>query len=62
MPDSTLATWFATGGATVAEGDLIAEVAMDKVDAEVPAPAAGVIRLLVGEGDVAKQGGHRRIE
>ena len=54
--EGVLATWFAADGAPVAEGDLIAEVAVDKVDAEVPAPAAGVVRLLVGEGDVVKQG------
>ncbi|WP_020661588.1 biotin/lipoyl-containing protein [Amycolatopsis benzoatilytica] len=54
--EGVLATWFAADGATVAEGDLIAEVAVDKVDAEVPAPAAGVLRLLVAEGEVVKQG------
>ncbi|WP_336159280.1 lipoyl domain-containing protein [Amycolatopsis sp. VC5-11] len=54
--EGVLATWFATDGATVREGELIAEVAVDKVDAEVPAPATGVVRFLVGEGDVVKQG------
>lgn len=58
QPDAegVLATWFASDGQQVSEGDLLAEVAVDKVDVEVPAPAAGVVRLLVGEGDVVKQG------
>ena len=29
---------------------------MDKVDVEVTAPAAGTVRLLVAEGEAAKQG------
>ncbi|GHE77142.1 hypothetical protein GCM10017786_03050 [Amycolatopsis deserti] len=58
QPDAegVLATWFAADGDQVGEGDLLAEVAVDKVDVEVPAPAAGVLRLLVQEGDVVKQG------
>jgi len=54
--EGVLATWFASDGQRVSEGDLLAEVAVDKVDVEVPAPASGVVRLLVGEGDVVKQG------
>jgi len=54
--EGVLATWFVADGDRVAEGDLIAEVAVDKVDVEVPAPAAGTIRLLAAEGDVVKQG------
>lgn len=57
-PEATgvLATWYAAEGDTVAEGQLVAEVQMDKVDAEVLAPAAGTIRLLVQEGDEVGQG------
>jgi pyruvate/2-oxoglutarate dehydrogenase complex dihydrolipoamide acyltransferase (E2) component len=54
--EGVLATWFVGDGEPVNEGDLIAEAAVDKVDMEIVAPASGVIRLLVGEGDVAKQG------
>lgn len=54
--EGVLATWFAGDGDPVGEGDLVAEVAVDKVDVEVPAPAAGVLRHLVKEGDVVKQG------
>lgn len=57
-PDATgvLATWYVAEGDTVAEGQLVAEVQMDKVDAEVLAPAAGTIRLLVEEGAEVAQG------
>lgn len=54
--EGVLATWFVADGDRVDEGSLIAEVAVDKVDMEVPAPAAGTIHLLVAEGDVVKQG------
>lgn len=51
-----LATWYAADGDVVAAGQLVAEVQMDKVDAEVVAPAAGTIRLLVEEGQEVAQG------
>jgi len=54
--EGVVATWFVADGQQVSEGDLLAEVAVDKVDVEVTSPAAGTVRLLVGEGDVAKQG------
>jgi len=54
--DGVLATWFVADGERVAEGTLIAEVAVDKVDMDIPAPAAGIIHLLVAEGDVVRQG------
>ncbi|MDA3626153.1 biotin attachment protein [Saccharopolyspora sp. WRP15-2] len=58
VPDAegVVATWFAADGDTVGEGDLIAEVAVDKVDVEVPSPTTGVLKLLVAEGAVVKQG------
>lgn len=40
----------------MAADQLVAEVQMDKVDAEVLAPAAGTIRLLVQEGEEVAQG------
>ena len=57
-PDATgvVATWYAVDGEAVAAGQLIAEVQLDKVDAEVPAPEAGTIRLLVAEGAEVAQG------
>jgi pyruvate/2-oxoglutarate dehydrogenase complex dihydrolipoamide acyltransferase (E2) component len=51
-----VATWFVAEGETVHADQLIAEVAMDKVDAEVLAPADGTISLKVPEGGEAVEG------
>jgi pyruvate/2-oxoglutarate dehydrogenase complex dihydrolipoamide acyltransferase (E2) component len=40
-------------GATVAEGDVVAEIATDKANVDVPAPAGGTVaEIFVAEGDV----------
>jgi len=54
--EGVLATWFVAEGATVAPDQLLAEVQVDKVAAEVPAPAGGVVHLLVEEEAAVKQG------
>ncbi|MCU6480920.1 pyruvate/2-oxoglutarate dehydrogenase complex dihydrolipoamide acyltransferase (E2) component [Arthrobacter silviterrae] len=51
-----LATWYVADGDAVAEKHLLAEVAIDKVDAEIYAPVAGTVRLRVQEGDEVAQG------
>jgi pyruvate/2-oxoglutarate dehydrogenase complex dihydrolipoamide acyltransferase (E2) component len=51
-----LVTWFVDPGAPVSPSTLVAEVAMDKVDAEVYPDSAGVITLLVEEGAEVVQG------
>ncbi len=51
-----LATWYVADGESVAAKHLLAEVAIDKVDAEIYAPAAGTVRLRVEEGDEVAQG------
>jgi pyruvate/2-oxoglutarate dehydrogenase complex dihydrolipoamide acyltransferase (E2) component len=51
-----LATWFVPEGATVSAAQLIAEVQVDKVAAEVVAPVAGVVHLLVDEEASVVQG------
>ena len=51
-----LATWFVPEGATVSVDQLIAEVQVDKVAAEVVAPVAGVVHLLVDEEASVVQG------
>jgi 2-oxoglutarate decarboxylase len=49
--------WHVAEGDSVAEGDTIVEISTDKVDAEVPAPAAGVItKLLASVDDEVKVG------
>jgi pyruvate/2-oxoglutarate dehydrogenase complex dihydrolipoamide acyltransferase (E2) component len=54
--EGVLATWFVADGDRVAADQLLAEVQVDKVSAEVPAPAGGVVHLLVGEDDAVRQG------
>ncbi len=54
--EGVVATWFVADGEQVTADQLVAEVAVDKVSEEVPAPAAGTVRLLVGEGAVVTQG------
>ena len=51
-----LSTWFVRDGERVAADQLLAEVQVDKVSVEVPAPAAGVIHLLVDEEAEVPQG------
>jgi pyruvate/2-oxoglutarate dehydrogenase complex dihydrolipoamide acyltransferase (E2) component len=57
-PDSegVVSTWFVGDGDSVAADQLLAEVQVDKVAAEVLAPTAGVVRLLVDEEAVVRQG------
>ncbi len=54
--EGVLATWFVGEGDAVREDQLLAEVQVDKVSAEVPAPAAGVVHLLVAEDTAVTQG------
>ncbi|TRW43455.1 biotin/lipoyl-containing protein [Georgenia yuyongxinii] len=54
--EGVLATWYVADGDQVVEGQLLAEVQVDKVDAEVAAPAAGTVHLLVGEDESVLQG------
>ena len=54
--EGVVATWFVADGEAVQADQLIAEVQVDKVAAEVPAPEAGIIRLLVDEDIAVIQG------
>ena len=54
--EGVLSTWFVSDGEAVSVDQLIAEVQVDKVSVEVPAPRAGVITLLVKEDDPVNQG------
>jgi pyruvate dehydrogenase E2 component (dihydrolipoamide acetyltransferase) len=57
VEEGVLVTWLTEPGATVTEGDLVAEVQVEKVSSDVHAPATGMIgSLLVGPGDVVRQG------
>ncbi len=54
--EGVVATWFVQDGQVVTAGQLLAEVQVDKVSEEVPAPADGVVHLRVAEGAAATQG------
>ena len=55
--EGTISRWLVQEGETVAVDQPIVEVTTDKVDAEIPAPAAGVIeKILVGEGETVEVG------
>ncbi|MGH3322463.1 MAG: biotin/lipoyl-containing protein [Streptosporangiaceae bacterium] len=54
--EGVLATWFVADGDPVAEDQLLAEVQVDKVTAEVPAPVGGTVRLLVAEDAAVVEG------
>lgn len=57
VEEGVLVTWLVEPGATVREGDLIAEVQVEKTSSEVLAPAAGRLDdLLFVAGDVVRQG------
>jgi pyruvate/2-oxoglutarate dehydrogenase complex dihydrolipoamide acyltransferase (E2) component len=51
-----LATWFVRDGERVVADQVLAEVQVDKVSVEVPAPAAGIVHLLVDEDAEVQQG------
>jgi pyruvate dehydrogenase E2 component (dihydrolipoamide acetyltransferase) len=57
VEEGVLVTWFVVPGATVREGDLVAEVQVEKVSEEVRAPAGGrLVEALVEQGGVVRQG------
>ncbi len=56
--EGTVARWLVSEGEMVEVDQPIVEVTTDKVDAEIPAPCAGMIeQILVAEGDVIEIGG-----
>ncbi|HVH07685.1 MAG TPA: 2-oxo acid dehydrogenase subunit E2, partial [Myxococcota bacterium] len=56
--EGTVSKWLVKEGDRVEQDQPIVEVTTDKVDAEIPAPQAGVIEAIVaGEGDVVPVGG-----
>jgi 2-oxoglutarate dehydrogenase E2 component (dihydrolipoamide succinyltransferase) len=55
--EATINKWLVSEGAQVKEDDPLVEVATDKVDSEVPAPATGtIVSINVKEGSIAKIG------
>lgn len=57
MQEATLTKWRVSPGDEVEEGQALADVETDKIDAELEAPAAGVVtELLVEAGSVVAVG------
>ena len=57
VTEGTITRWFKNVGDTVAADEVLFEVSTDKVDSEVPSPAAGVLQeILVHEGDTVEVG------
>jgi 2-oxoglutarate dehydrogenase E2 component (dihydrolipoamide succinyltransferase) len=55
--EATVNKWLVSKGSVVKEDDPIVEVATDKVDSEVPSPAAGtIVEIIAAEGSVPKVG------
>ena len=55
--EATINKWLVTEGIVVKEDDPLVEVATDKVDSEIPAPATGTIfSIIAKEGSVVKVG------
>jgi len=55
--EATINKWLITAGTMVNEDDPLVEVATDKVDSEVPSPAAGtIVSIIAGEGTTARVG------
>jgi pyruvate dehydrogenase E2 component (dihydrolipoamide acetyltransferase) len=57
VTEGTITRWLKQVGDAVAEDEVLFEVSTDKVDSEVPSPAAGVVsEILVAEGDTVDVG------
>lgn len=54
--EGVLVSWYVDEGAAVVEDQVIAEVQVDKVSAEVVAPVGGVLHRLVQEETTVHQG------
>ncbi|WP_433574243.1 biotin/lipoyl-containing protein [Nocardia brasiliensis] len=56
VTEATLIKWLKHDGDTVEAGEAVLEVATDKVDAEIPSPAAGVLTIIAQEDEVYEVG------
>ena len=57
VADGTVTKWFKSVGDSVEKGEPLFEVATDKVDTEIPAPASGTLRsILVAAGETVDVG------
>lgn len=54
--EAAITSWLVSDGATVSEGQLIAEIMVEKVQYEIKAPGAGTIKIDVPAEGVAAKG------
>lgn len=54
--EGVVGTWFVEDGETVATGQVIAEIQVEKISQDLEAPADGTVRLLVAESEGVSQG------
>ncbi|WP_305778674.1 biotin/lipoyl-containing protein, partial [Nocardia yamanashiensis] len=58
VTEGTVTRWLKQEGDTVEVDEPLLEVSTDKVDTEIPSPAAGVlVKIVAGEDDVVEVGG-----
>lgn len=56
VEEAVVANWFVRDGATVDEGETVAEIQIEKVSVDVPAPASGTVEVLIGENEEFARG------
>ncbi len=57
MEDGTVVAWHKSVGDAVAEGEVLAEIETEKVEADLESPCAGILaRILVEEDDTVDVG------
>lgn len=57
VDEAVVADWFAREGKQVTEGETLCVIQVEKVDVDVPAPAAGVLETIrVGEDEAFARG------
>ncbi|VAW06389.1 Dihydrolipoamide acetyltransferase component of pyruvate dehydrogenase complex, partial [hydrothermal vent metagenome] len=57
VTEGTILSWAKVAGDQIAEDEVLLEISTDKVDTEIPSPAAGVVQeILVAEGETVEVG------
>ena len=54
--EAVITVWFASDGATVKKGALIAEIMVKKVQYEITAPASGVLEVILDVDEIVRKG------
>lgn len=56
MKEGTIESWLKEDGDTVVAGETIVEITTEKLTNELEAPADGILKIIVDEGDVIECG------